>query len=180
MSVRLLTGNDAAFLRHEPPKLHGCDYDSGKGGIVVIVMMVLMDIAHKDLGPFAAQAFVENNLFDILCADDTIILGTSAPHVEEFAAAVERAGLEFGMSLHRGKTQALSVCTETRLHGSQGGLVEDSGSMVYLGGLLTADGKSDSEISRKIGAAIADFKNLSVFWGHASIGKRRKLELFHA
>ena len=78
-------------------------------------MTVLMDIARKDLGPLAAQAFVEKNLFDILYADDTIILGTSAPHVEEFAAAVERAGLEFGMSLHWRKTQALSVCTETRL-----------------------------------------------------------------
>ena len=148
--------------------------------LFVIVMTVLMDIARKDLSPLASAAIGEQQLFDILYADDTIILGTSTCHVEEFAAAVGRAGLQFGMTLHWGKTQALSVCTDARLRGPQGDLVDDTGSLVYLGGLLTANGRPDSEISRKIGAAIGDFKNLSAFWSHAGLGRSRKLELFHA
>ena len=138
-------------------------------------MSVIMHDALASLGPEAAEAYKKNRLFDILYADDTLLIGTRAEEVGQFAAAVERIGATYGMSLHWGKTQALSVCTDTRLHGTQGDLVEDSGSMVYLGGLLTADGRPDFEISRKIGAAAGDFKNLCVFWGHASIGKRRKL-----
>ena len=100
--------------------------------------------------------------------------------MEEVAAAIERAGKHFGMSLHWGKTQALSVCTSSCLHSPQGDVVGDSCSLVYLGGLLTSDGRADSELSRRIGMALGEFKGLQKFWGHAGIGRSRKLELFHA
>ena len=61
-----------------------------------------------------------------------------------------------------------------------GGLAEDSGSLVYLGSLLTSDGKADSELSRRIGMASGDFKSLQRFLSHARVNKRRKLELLHA
>ena len=52
-------------------------------------------------------------MFEIIYADDTMIAGASGRYVEEYAAAVEKAGAEFGMSLHWGKTQALAVGTES-------------------------------------------------------------------
>ena len=78
---------------------------------------------------------------------------SSAPCVEELASAIERAGKQFGMSLHWGKTQGLSVCTESNLRNSQGDLVTDDGSLTYLG-VLKGDGRADSELSRRIGMAI--------------------------
>ena len=138
-------------------------------------MTELMSIARNGLSTQAPEAIGKEQLFDILYADDAIILGTSAPYVQEFAAAIERSGKRFGMSLHWGKTQALSVCTACRLLSPSGEVVEDLGSMVYLGGLLVSDGKADSEISRRIGMAIGDFKSLQRFWGHARISRKRKL-----
>ena len=58
-----------------------------------------------------------------------------------------------------------------------GNTLEDSGSLEYLGGLLTADGQADSEVSRRIGAAMGDFRALQKIWGHSGIGKQRKLQL---
>ena len=52
--------------------------------------------------------------------------------------------------------------------------------MVYLGGLLTADGHADSELSRRIGAAAGEFRALRTFWSHANICRERKLQLFHS
>ena len=49
-----------------------------------------------------------------------------------------------------------------------------------MGGLLTADGHAVSEVLRRIGAATGDFRALQKMWGHASIGKKRKLQLLHA
>ena len=72
------------------------------------------------------------------------------------------------------------MCTESNLRSSQGDLVTDDGSLTYLGGLLTGDGRADSELSRRIGMATGDFRCLQKFWGHAGIGRKRKLELFHA
>ena len=107
----------------------------------IIVMTVLMQNA-RELLPVAAQrAFAERRLYDILYADDTLILGTDTGYVEELAKAIEQAGAEFGMTLHWGKTQALADCAESTLKDPSGNLIEDSGSLVYLGGLLTADAK---------------------------------------
>ena len=52
--------------------------------------------------------------------------------------------------------------------------------MLYLGGILVADGRADSEISRKIGAAMVDFRQLSKVWGHANVFRSRKVVLFHS
>ena len=82
------------------------------------------------------------------------------------------------MTLHWGKTQALAVCSESGLRDPHGNLLEDTGSLVYLGGLLTADGRSDSEVSRRIGAAMGDFRALQKMCGHAGISTKRKLHLF--
>ena len=148
--------------------------------LFVIVMTVLMDLARAQLSQKSQEAIGQNQLYDILYADDTIILGSSAPCVAELALAIEKAGEEFGMSIHWGKTQAMSVCTGTGIPSPQGGVVEDTGSLVYLGSLLTSDGKVDSELSRRIGMASGDFKSLRKFWSHAAIRRERRLELLHA
>ena len=148
--------------------------------LFIIVMTVLMENARAQLSPAARQAVAEHQLYDIRYADDTLILGTGVADVEELASAIEKAGAEFGMTLHWGKTQAMAVCAESGLKDPSGNLVDDTGSLVYLGGLLTADGRADSEVSRRIWAATGDFRALQKMWGHAGISQRRKIHLFHA
>jgi len=148
--------------------------------LFTIVMSILMANARKMLSSSARKDIECHRLFDILYADDTLICGACPASVEEYAAAVEKAGSEFGLCLHWGKTQALAVCADGILRDPQGNRVEDTGSMVYLGALLTADGRADSELSRRIGLAAGDFRSLRRFWGHANISRARKLELFHA
>ncbi|CAE8635338.1 unnamed protein product [Polarella glacialis] len=53
-------------------------------------------------------------------------------------------------------------------------------SMVYLGGLLSADARSEHELSRRIGLATADFKALSRVWSHSILSCARKLQIFGA
>ena len=148
--------------------------------LFVIVMSVLMHNARALLSAEAAEAVREHSLFDVLYADDTIILGTSTKFVQELAAAVEAAGAEFGMTLHWGKTQALAVCSNEPLQGPDGSYINDSGSLVYLGGLLTADGRSDSELSRRLGLAMGEYRGLRKMWGHANLTTTRKVELLNS
>ena len=101
-------------------------------------------------------------------------------HVEEYAAAVESTGAEFGMVLHWDKTQAIAIGSHDCLHTSTGMPIENKDSMTYLGALLTADGRSDSELSRRLGLAHADFKRLQKLWGHANVGRARKVQLLNA
>ena len=59
-------------------------------------------------------------------------------------------------------------------------MVPDKGSLEYLGGLIVGDGRVDSEISRKIGCATADFKKLQRLWGHGGVPTTEKLRFFQS
>ena len=52
--------------------------------------------------------------------------------------------------------------------------------MQYLGAALAADGRIDSELSRKLGAASADFRQLRALWSHAGITLVKKLVYFES
>ena len=128
-------------------------------------MIVLMKDAYSALGSRAADSVAAGASrigfhYDVLYADDTLIIGSRAPDIEELARAVEASGKQYGMSLHWGKTQLLSVRTGQSVRAPDGTDMEGKTSLVYLGALISADGKPESEISRRIGLASAEFRNL--------------------
>ena len=141
-------------------------------------MTVLMHDAHSSLTPAARDEVQRGRLCDVLYADDTLLISTDTVHIEELARAIERAGAQYGMSLHWGKTQALSACTTQQIRGPDGKTVEDKGALVYLGGLISSDGRVDSELSRRIGIATAEFRNLKRLWNHSNLTKKHKLDYF--
>jgi hypothetical protein len=143
-------------------------------------MTVLMNDVYETLGNAAKESAILGLLSDIVYAVDTLIVGNSAKCVEKLAKAIETAGAEYGMSLHLGKTQALSVCTSERLCKPDGTFIEGDESMIYLGGLLARDGRSDSELSRRIGLASSEFRLLAKVWSHAGLSRRLKLDYFQA
>ena len=128
--------------------------------LFVIVMSMLTGDARTLLSPSALQAASSRALSDLLYADDTLIMGLSSDLVAEYAEAVEKAGASYGMALHWDKTQALSVCTEDRIRRPDGSEIAEKGSFEYLGALLTADGRADSELPRRLGIASSDFQQL--------------------
>jgi hypothetical protein len=104
-----------------------------------------------------------------------MLLGTNHGNVEELARAVERAGAQYGLALHWGKTQALSIGTSQKLRRPDGSPIEDSGSMLYLGAQISGDGRVDSELSRRIGLAAGEYRALQKLWGHTSVTAKEKL-----
>jgi hypothetical protein len=129
-----------------------------------MVMTIIMHDAVAALGKAPSQAYKDNHLFDVLYADDTLLLGMDAANVQALAEAVEQIGGTYGMALHWGKTQALSICTPDKIASPDGSPIDDKGSLKYLGATIYADGRADYEISRKIGIARADFNQLQKLW----------------
>ena len=52
--------------------------------------------------------------------------------------------------------------------------------MLYLGATVNADGKFGTELSRRIGMATAEFKQLRALWKNSSVTAARKLTVFDA
>ena len=143
-------------------------------------MTVIMSDAHGLLSDRAKASVTADRLYDLLYADDTLLIGLDAADVEELASAVEVAGGRFGLKLHWGTTRALSVCTNIGIKSSDGTLIPEAGSVGYLGGLISEDGRFDSELSRKIGTAAGDFKQLRTVWNRAKVSKKDKLRYLDA
>jgi len=143
-------------------------------------MSVLMTDAKDRLSSGSKTALAENLLFEVLYADDTLLVGAQPEQVQEFAAAVEAEGKRYGMTLHWGQTQVLSVATEQCLKTPDGAIIEETGALKYLGSVLTSDGRVDSELSRRIGCAAQDFRNLQTLWNHANVTRESKIRFLHA
>ena len=145
-----------------------------------IVMTVLMSDARGMLSEKAKIACERGELEDVLFADDTLLLGSHGPHVEEYMKTVERAGLEYGLQIHWGKVALVAVGRNVPVHTPEGKEIKSQESMVYLGSTLHTNGKFTSEISRKLGAAHATFRSMHQVWKSSMIAKSRKLELFES
>ena len=59
-------------------------------------------------------------------------------------------------------------------------LIAETGSLVYLGGLLSGDSRIDSELARRIGFATAEYHQLQKLWGHAHVSIREKVQFVSA
>ena len=69
-------------------------------------MTVLMTDAYEMLGDHARKASTCGSLYDILYADDTLLIGVAARDVQELAKAVELAGAEHVAALGEGTSNA--------------------------------------------------------------------------
>ena len=147
--------------------------------LFTIVMTCLMtdarQIVSNELGAETAKKLTE-----LLYADDTLLMGKSGPAVTAYLRAVAEAGSEYGLALHVGKTQVLQVRSDEEVRAPTGEPLDVKASLVYLGALVSDDGRAESELSRRLGLAAADFKVLERVWAHTSLPVARKLRIFQA
>ena len=148
--------------------------------LFVTVMSAIMENAVAQLSDAAAEAYRRNQLADIAYADDTLLLGTSAEHVEEFLHCVARAGQSYGLELHPQKLQLLQVNCEEPIRLDDENTIRPCTSIGYLGSTLSSNGRMASELNRRIGMAKADFRSVRQVWTHSTLSQRRKLDIFAA
>ena len=149
--------------------------------LFVIVMTVLMnDAKHRlscELGVSMTESLVTN---DLLYADDTLLIDVSGSAVQQYMACVSEAGREYGLSFNWSKLELLRVRGAGVVRKPDGTAISPSEAMVYLGSQLSACGRIDSELSRRLGCASADFRTLGRIWNRAGISRKRKIEVFNA
>eukprot|EP00959_Pyramimonas_sp_CCMP1952_P152583 3192757-Pyramimonas_sp.AAC.1 len=73
----------------------------------------------------------------------------------------------------------MKVRTEDGVTDNAGDPIVNKQSLVYLGTTLSADGRCASELSRRLGAAMQDFKILHAIWSHASLTRDQKIHIFN-
>jgi len=148
--------------------------------IFIIVMSVLMHDAVDLLSPTARASYEKGELADLAYADDTLLLGVSSEHLAEYLKAVSTAGKRFGMELHYGKLQLITVGGSVAVVMPTGETLQPQAEMQYLGTVLSEDGGVNSELGRRIGQAKAEHRSLVKIWKHSSLPAKRKLAIFES
>lgn len=116
----------------------------------------------------------------LLYADDTLLLEGDEEVVKTYMDAIAEVGLEYGLSFNWSKLELLRVRHDGHVRLPDGGAVREKETMGYLGGLLAADGRMSSELSRRLGGAAADFAQLTALWKHANVSRTFKIQVYKA
>jgi len=147
--------------------------------LFIIAMSVLLHDAVGLLGTSAANEYAAGELADLVYADDTLLIGISKRHLEEYLHAVCDAGNRYGMELHFGKFQLISTLFSPFAVDTPGGTqVVAKPSMEYLGSTIHSSGLADNEVSKRIAIARADFDALDRTWTHSALTWKQKLQIY--
>ena len=117
---------------------------------------------------------------DLLYADDTLLASRHASNLQRLLAAVVEEGARYGLELNWSKTVQMQISTQECITIPGGDAIKCVRQAVYLGGLVTCDGRAKSEISRRLGECGRLFDTLHGLWAHASVTQVRKLEIYRA
>ena len=115
---------------------------------------------------------------DILYADDTLLASHSKNNVQSMLNAIVLEGQKYGLELNWDKTLQMHISTNDAAERPGGGPIKVVREAVYLGGLLTCDGKAAPEVTRRLGEAQRIFKQLAKIWSHTALGWKRKYKVY--
>ena len=100
------------------------------------------------------------NISELVYADDTLVVSCTGEHAQSYMNSISAAGANYGLSFNWQKLEMLTVRCQAQVSKPDGSMVESKDHLVYLGGMLSANGQPGPELDRRLGAARGDFHTL--------------------
>ena len=115
---------------------------------------------------------------DFLYADDTLLASSSAANMQRLVNAIVQEGAPYGLEINWSKTVQIQVSTQQQIGRPDGGPIACAREGVYLGGMLTCDGRARRELVRRLGEGRRAFDGLCKLWSHAGISRWRNMHIY--
>ena len=132
----------------------------------------------KDLKGLVIGGYNMNNL---RYADDTVLISDSRDQLQEILDKVVEESAERGLSINCKKTECMVVSKKLDVPDCQLTVGEREIKQVekfsYLGSLITSDGRSDSEIKKRIGMSKAIFEKMGKILKNRKLSMKTKLRV---
>ena len=110
-----------------------------------MVMTVLMSDANLKLHAHPSYQGAPRPTFEeLLYADDTLIVHSSAEIPDVYMAKISEVGAQYGLQLNWGKLEYLAVNSDAELLTPTGDAIFRKDRIKYLGSLLSSDGRTES------------------------------------
>ena len=117
---------------------------------------------------------------DMLYADDTLLASSSADNLQSILSTIVEEGARYGLELNWSKTLQMRISTNAQVCCPSGEPIACVREAIYLGGLLTCDGRARHEVIRRLGEGRRLFDKLQKIWKHAGITRARKIRIYMA
>ena len=126
--------------------------------LFVMVMSVLIADARHDLNDQIGNDI--EFISEMLYAGDTLIVDERGDLASTYMNCILNQGKHYGLTFNWDKISMIRIGCNPIIAKPNGSSVDPAQSIVYLGGIISADGYCTSEISRRIGLARLEFTNL--------------------
>src|SRR6218665_2712864 len=115
-------------------------------------------------------------------ADDIDLMADMKENLQDLTNRVEKSSKRMGLKINAEKTKTMAIGKQhEELQVRLGtGVLEQVTRFVYLGGLITEDGRYEEDVKRRIGLACAAFGGLGKMWRKKSISIATKMKLYYA
>ena len=117
---------------------------------------------------------------ELLYADESMLIGSDASADQAHLDSVTTVGQTYGLELNVEKTILLRIRGTLDIYGADGKPLAVKEEAICLGSLISADGRTPRELSRKLGEAQQLSQKLEAIWKHANISEKRKACIFEA
>ena len=150
--------------------------------IFICLMTVLFMDIHTELDNKIHGKSVEicSNLWDLLYADGTMLIGTRARELNMLIRAIEEESEKYNLRLNYDKLNYLAMYGKADIKFKEGSKMQEAKEVTYLGGKLTKSASRHVEVLSRINQALQTCMKLKFFWSKTKCSIRWKLQIYNA
>ena len=124
-------------------------------------MDIHTEIDHKILGK---SIDICRNLWELLYADDTMLIGTRARELNLLIRAIEEESEKYNLRLNYDKCNYLAMYGKSDIKFRDGSKMQEAQEVTYLAGKLTTSASRHVEVLSRINKALQTCTKLKFFW----------------
>ena len=117
---------------------------------------------------------------ELLYADDTALITTTAPAMNRLVAKIDDCAATFGLKFNYSKCVAMNYNSPRTTKFKNGELIPTAEETTYLGARVRMDHNVRKEVAKKISSCFATLKRLNLFWNNQNCPTKFRLQVFDA
>lgn len=117
---------------------------------------------------------------ELLYADDTALITTTAPSMNKLVGKIDTCAAHFGLKFNYSKCIAINYNTPYTTKFKNGDKIPTGIETVYLGATIRKDHDVCREITKRIGTCFATLKRMDLFWNNANCPLKFRIQVHDA
>ena len=148
--------------------------------LFIITMTALFHDIHHDPEKLEPSRPPETSFDEVLFADDTICVSTSAEGLNGLVHRVDQHSQRYGVAVNKGKCELINFGVTGSIHFNNGKPILKQYQAKYLGCTLNEKGDTTSELNKRISDCHRTWRRLELFWKHSDCTSKLKLQVWNA